>query len=138
MANAPMTFNVPQNYDVQALVCKLRDLYVAKGFIVNTNAFSGTFFLRLEKNIGGINTVLGLGTAITVNISLQGTMLVINYTDAEWTTKIIGLVVGWFLCLIPFVTAVIGSINQYDLPNEISRDITMLLSTVGTVPPSQG
>lgn len=139
MATTPLTFNVPQNYDLQMLVCKLRDLYITKGFTANiTSAFPGNFNLRLEKNIGGINTLLGLGKAISVNFSLQGNMLIISYTDAEWTSKVIGLVVGWFLCLIPFVTAIIGAFGQYDLPGEISRDVTMLLGTVGTVPPHQG
>ena len=138
MAN-PVTFNVPQNYDVQTLAFKLRDLYISKGFIANvTGAFPYNFTLRLEKNMGGINNLLGLGKAITVNLSLQGNVLILNYTDAEWTSKIVGLVVGWFLCLVPFVTAIIGSFAQYDLPGEISRDVTMLLPTVGTVPPPQG
>ena len=139
MATTPMMFNVIDNYDVQTLVCKLRDLYITKGFQANIiNAFGGNFSLRLEKGLGGINTVLGTGKGITVNFSLQGNMLVVNYTDAEWTSKVIGLVVGWFLCLIPFITGIVGALGQNNLPGEISQDITMLLNTVGAVPNFQG
>ena len=139
MATTPVMFNVVENFDVQTLGFKLRDLYASKGFnAVVLNAFGPNISLRLEQGVGGINTVLGNCKAITVNIALQGNMLIINYTDAEWTSKIVGFVVGFFLCWIPCITALIGSINQNNLPGEITRDITMLLNTVGTVPPYQG
>ena len=139
MATPPVMFNVVENFDVQTLGFKLRDLYASKGFnAVVLNAFGPNITLRLEQGVGGINALLGNCKGITVNITLQGNMLIVNYTDAEWTSKITALVVGFFLCLIPFVTGIIGSIGQNNLPGEITRDITMLLNTVGTVPPYQG
>lgn len=51
--------------------------------------------------------LLGLGQGITVNISLNQNLLSVNYADGDWIGKIIGLAVGWILCFVPFITAVI-------------------------------
>ena len=138
MSAAPLMFNVIENYDVHALAFKLRDLYVSKGFTVNVlNSFPGNCTLRFEKDTGGINTVLGNGKGITVSFTLQGNMLYINFTDPEWTSKIVAILLGWFLCLIPFITGIIGAVAQNNFPGEITQDIHGLLNTVGTVPPAQ-
>lgn len=72
--------------------------------------------------------LLGMGLGIKATISIKGNLLTVIYSDAEWTGKIIGLAVGWFICLVPFITAIIGSVNQNNLPKQINNDITMLAS----------
>lgn len=51
---------------------------------------------------------MGLGKGITASCSLQNNTLVVNYLEGDWIGKIIGLAVGWILCFIPFITAIIG------------------------------
>ncbi len=59
----------------------------------------------------------------------------INYFDEEWTGKIVGLVVGWFLCFIPFITAVIGTVQQYSLTGNINNDAIMVINAMNNGQP---
>lgn len=123
--------NVPSNFDMNNFVQALRDTYMAKGFSVNAMGMGNTARIVFDKGCGGINMLLGLGKGITANCMFQNGMLIINYTDADWTSKIVGLCVGWFLCLIPFITSIVGCINQSGLTKEINNDITMILGQFG-------
>lgn len=122
MANTFMT-NVPDAFTLGYLGQELTKAFQQKGYIVTT-ALSGTDNLRvrLEKNCGGINLLMGLGKGITASCSLQNNTLVVNYLEGDWIGKIIGLAVGWILCFIPFITAIIGCIQQVGLPNEINME----------------
>ena len=64
-----------------------------------------------------------LGTSMVANGVLS-----INFSDGDWTGKIIGLVVGWFICLIPFITAIIGCVKQSQLPKSIGNDAVIFAS----------
>ena len=83
-----------------------------------------------RKNCGGINLLMGLGKGITASCSLQNNTLVVNYLEGDWIGKIIGLAVGWILCFIPFITAIIGCIQQVGLPNEINMEISAAASRI--------
>ena len=122
--------NVGENFDIDTFSNKLADTYRAKGYGVNVVNMNGNYIVAIEKDLGGINTVLGLGEGIKANIIYTNGNLCINYSDEEWTSKIIGLVVGWFCCLIPFITAIIGIAKQVSLPKNITSDATMLASSI--------
>ena len=129
MANTLMT-NVTENFNLQAMAEEIKEKYQAKGFTVTVMTQKNGVRLKFDKKCGGINMLLGLGQGITATCMLQGKEkdnLIVNFSDGDWTGKIIGLIAGWFLCLIPFVTAIIGSIKQSSLPKEISDDIMMLV-----------
>lgn len=130
MANTFMT-NVPDTFTLEYLGQELTKSFQQKGYIVTT-ALSGTDNLRvrLEKNCGGINLLMGLGKGITASCSLQNNTLVVNYLEGDWIGKIIGLAVGWILCFIPFITAIIGCIQQVGLPNEINMEISAAASRI--------
>lgn len=125
MANTLM-INVPENFNISEMGNKLRDSFMAKGFSVNVSNLNNGVRLQFEKGTGGINMLLGLGKGITAMCTVQGNNLIVNYSDGEWTSKIIGLAVGWLLCLIPFITAIVGCINQSQLPKEINNEIIMI------------
>ena len=55
-------------------------------------------------------------------------VLTINFSDGDWTGKIIGLCVGWFICFVPFITAIIGCVKQSQLPKKIGNDAMMIAS----------
>ncbi|MBQ8345019.1 MAG: hypothetical protein IJY42_02000 [Clostridia bacterium] len=121
------TTNVSPHFDMDAFAAELEQLYRTKGFAIRTTKLSNGIQMVFDKGCGGINMLLGMGLGITASITVSDGVLSVNYTDEEWTGKIIGLVVGWFLCLIPFVTAVIGAIQQMDLSKNINNDITLLV-----------
>lgn len=126
MANTFM-INVPENFDMEDFGQNLRDRYRAKGFTVSMMSSRKSLTIQFEKNCGGINMILGLGMGITASCFLQEKGLVVNYSDGDWTGKIVGLAIGWVLCFIPFITAIIGCIQQSGLPKQINSDITSLV-----------
>lgn len=128
MANTLM-INVPPNFDMNVFAQRLASSYQSKGFTVNVMTMHNGARIQFDKNCGGINMLLGMGKGITATCILQGNGLVVNYSEAEWTGKIIGFAVGWFLCFVPFITAIIGSIGQYSLPGEINNEINMIVNS---------
>ena len=122
-------YNVSENFQISKFIDLLVQRYQGKGYNVLTTQLSDNgYVITLNKNTGGINTVLGLGEGIKVNCFINDKLLNINFTDAEWTSKIIGGILGWFLCLIPLITAIIGTVRQFSLPNDINTDCGIIIS----------
>lgn len=124
-----LIINVSPNFDLNVFTEQLANLYRSKGYNVIPAATPMGTTMVVEKGIGGINTVLGLGESVRVNCNCNSGVLSISYSDEEWTSKIIGGVVGWFLCLIPFITAIVGVVHQLQLPKNISSDATVIASS---------
>ena len=122
--------NVSPEFNMEAFSEQLANLYRARGYVVTVANMNGNAIISFEKNIGGINTVLGLGEGVKANCMVNNGVLNITFTDAEWTSKIIGAVIGWFLCLIPLITAIIGVVRQTSLPKNIVNDVRMMISSM--------
>ena len=129
MATSTM-INVGANFNLSAFAQQLSATYQQKGFTVQVADMGNSVSIIFDKGTGGINMVLGLGLGVTANCVVTNGTLIINYTNAEWTGKIIGLAIGWLLCLIPFITAIIGCIQQSGLPKEIGNDAMMIASNL--------
>ena len=130
MANN-LTLNVSENFDLQAMADTLCEQYQAKGYTTKTLKMKNGVKIKVEKNTGGINTLLGMGEAITATCMLTGKekdVMNVSFGEGDWTGKIIGLTVGWFLCLIPAITSILGVVRQLDLPKVLENDITVLAS----------
>lgn len=125
MADSTM-FNVREDFDMVSYVNRFADFYRQKGYLVTVAGFENTAFVTVSKGIGGINTILGLGESVKVNFALNNGMMAVNLTESEWTSKIIGAVLGWFLCLIPLITALVGLSRQLSLHTAVINDATML------------
>jgi len=110
------------------VVAKITQMYQAKGFTVTAMPLGAGASIDFKKDDGGIKKFVGLALGVKANIMVQNDHIVINYTDAEWTGKIVGFVIGWFLCFIPVITAIIGCVNQSGLPKMIGNDIQMIAS----------
>lgn len=117
--------NVSENFNLYSVTQQLADMYRAKGFTVNIVNFNNSVILEFDKGVGGINMILGMDLGIKATFTLTGNTLMVNYSDEAWTGKIIGICVGWFVCFVPLITAIIGIINQSKLPKEINSAITM-------------
>lgn len=86
----------------------------------------------VSKDREGIkNSLLGLGIESRVAITASGDTLTLAISS-EWTNKIVALVIGWFLCLIPFITGIVGAVNQFSLPEKINTAFTLATNS-GTV-----
>ncbi len=130
MADSVM-LNIGPNFDFNAFADRLAQMYAAQGFAVSVADINSAKVIKFEKETGGINTVFGLGVGITATCSIYNGVLQIMYTDAEWNSKIIGGLIGWFVCLVPLITAIIGAVRQSDLPKNIGRDAGMIVAQMG-------
>lgn len=128
MANNFMV-NVSENFDIEAMANEVAERYQTKGFNVRVLKMKKGVKIIFDKNCGGINMILGMGVGITANCMLSGKendTLNVSFSDGDWTGKIVGCVIGWCVCLIPVITAIIGISKQLSLPRDISNDIQMI------------
>jgi len=128
MANDFMV-NVSENFDLDAMANEIAERYQAKGFNVRVLKMKKGLKITFDKNTGGINMLLGMGQGITATCMLTGKdsdMLNVTFSEGDWMGKIIGCSVGWFVCIIPVITAVIGITRQLSLPKDITNDIQEL------------
>ncbi len=132
MANDFMV-NISENFDMDRLEEELVQQYQARGFQVRTMKMKNCVKFVFDKKCGGINMLFGLGQGISATCSLQGKdhdMLSVAFSDGDWTGKIVGLVVGWCLCGIPSITAIIGICKQVSLPKDIANTMQMLIANM--------
>lgn len=123
-----LVLNVDKELDVNHLAEELAETYRGQGFTVTVLKLKDdSCSLVFDKATGGINNLLGMGLGIKATMILKNGILNVTYSDADWTGKIIGLTAGWFVCLIPGITAAIGALKQMKLPQEISTNITALV-----------
>ena len=125
--------SINPDFDMNEMVDQLTQMYRSKGFEVTAVQMGNGISVKFSKDEDGIKKFVGLGLEITANFTVNNNTLMINFSNAEWTSKIIGLAVGWFLCLVPFITAAYGAFQQSELPKKIANDIQMLLAG-GTMP----
>lgn len=123
-------FNVNPSFDLEVFAAKLADTYRAKGYTVNVANMNGMCTIVFDKGTGGINMLLGMGEGIKATVTKANDTVMLNFSDAEWTGKIIGCIIGLFLCMIPMITAIIGIVRQTSLPKKIANDATMIASTL--------
>lgn len=127
MANNFM-LNISEDFDMESMANEITEMYQGKGYAVRTLKMRNGFKITVEKGVGGINMLLGLGRGITATCTVNGKskdMLNVNFSDGDWMGKIIGLVAGLFLCMIPFITAIIGILRQTNLQKDFANDIQM-------------
>ena len=123
--------NVSEDFDIEAMSNEIAEKYRSQGFNVRVLKMKNGAKIVFDKKCGGINMLLGMGLGISANCMLTGKekdTLTVNFSDGDWTGKIIGCTVGWFLCLVPAITSIFGIMKQLSLPNEISNDIQMLIA----------
>ncbi len=128
MANNFMA-NITENFDIENFAAEISQQYQAKGFRVQVLKMKNGCKIVFDQNCGGINMLLGMGQGITASCTIMGKerdTLTVNYSEGDWTGKIIGLLVG-LLCCVPFVTSIIGICKQLSLPKDISSDMNMIL-----------
>lgn len=124
-------FNVSNDFDINVFAERLADTYRAKGYNVSIASLNNSVVMSFEKDLGGLNSLLGMGEGIKATIiRANGGAVAINFSDEEWTSKIIGLAVGWVLCFIPFITAIVGCSRQSSLPRSIGNDAMMIASNM--------
>ena len=129
---SPIAFSLPQNFDLQNVVGRLGRSFQLKGYAVRSYPVGAGACLEVSRNTGGLNTVIGRCEGIKINFMPGANLLNVSFSDEQWTDKIIGFVVGWFTCWIPWIFTAIGAYNQYRLPKTVENELQIILGTVST------
>lgn len=74
--------------------------------------------LNVKIDRDGIKNIIGLGLESKVTLTLMNDSLNVSVED-EWSNKIIAIALGWFVCLVPFITGIVGCVNQSGLSKKI-------------------
>lgn len=111
--------------DLNVIINQASQNLTTQGFTVQAHLLNqSSASMTVSKDRDGFKSFIGLGIECRVNIALMNAGQLSVTIDSEWTNKIIALVIGWFLCLIPFITGIVGCINQSGLPEKIFNAIT--------------
>jgi hypothetical protein len=77
------------------------------------------------------NAFLGLGVECRVAITVENDTLTLIISN-EWSNKIVAFLISWIFCWVPFVTGIMGTINQYNLPEKITTAFTLACNSCFT------
>lgn len=122
-----LTLNVNPSFDMDIFAVLLADRYLSRGYAVDVDRSNGTYSLSFSKDTGAMHTLLGLNQGIKATITqVSGDTVSISFTRAQWKSKIICCTLGWPLCMIPFITAIIGTAKQLSLPKKIGYDASSI------------
>lgn len=119
-----ITIGLNPGYDLGHILSSAEQQLKSQGYetiLTLTNSSSATMVVKKDRD--GIKNVIGMGVECQANITvINGNTMTINI-ESEWTNKIIAVAVGWFFCLIPFITGIVGCSAQNSLPNKIGQTI---------------
>lgn len=119
-----ITCPISENFNINAALEQLKTNLKAQGYEVEAIPMGeSAASLNVSKDNDGFKKFVGLGVECTVTLTKMGNNTIMANVESSWTNKIIAFCIGWFLCWIPIITAIIGCINQSDLPKKITTVI---------------
>ncbi|MBE6771637.1 MAG: hypothetical protein E7547_05795 [Ruminococcaceae bacterium] len=122
-------FQINPGADLSAIVDFAAKSLSGQGYEVQVQVMSSTSAtMVVKKDREGFKNIIGLGLECRVIFSvLNGSQLTVNI-DSEWMNKVLAIVIGWFFCMIPFITGIVGGVGQFGLPEKISSAVVMSIS----------
>ncbi len=92
---------------------------------------AGQGYIVQAKDADSWKTISGMSTALEVQISDSGNGILVNIGNAKWSDKVGAGVVGAFIFAPLAVTAILGSVKQKKLPEEIFAHIERFIVSGG-------
>lgn len=92
---------------------------------------AGQGYVVQAKSADSWKTLSGMSTALEVQLSDTGNGILVNIGNAKWSDKIGAGVVGAFIFAPLAVTAIVGSVKQKKLPEEIFAHIERFIASGG-------
>ena len=128
MAQKFLTLN--PNVDLNSLISSCGQYLSAQGYQVQSQFINGgTAVMIVSKRREGFSNIIGLGVECRVTLSLFNTNQLNVNIESEWTNKIlavaIGLICRVLLLYIPLIAGIIGTVNQFQLPEKIYTALNM-------------
>ncbi len=124
-----LMLNVKPEFDLGVFAQKMSDTYRTKGYNAQPVEMNRMYAITISKNTDGLNHWIGLGEEVKVTCMMNNGVLNLAISeDGAWTNKIIALVIGFFLCCIPFITGIMGCMRQSSLSKHVENDATMIIA----------
>lgn len=128
-----MSFPVSGDFNLEKFTAEFTEYYRAKQYEVSAMP-EGRAAMRIEigKNSDGIMYYLGLGMKAEISVTLSEFSsgqknIAFEINDAAFVVRIVDLVVGWFLCLVPFITGLIGFVNNSEFMKGLESQIRRMV-----------
>ncbi len=135
--SAVRTFQVAKDKNINVITNSIVQTLSSQGYnCIPQPMGPQACMITVSKDNDGIQNIIGLGIECKVTLNLNGTMLNVSI-DSEWTNKILAIAIGWFFCLVPFITGIIGAANQNSLPEKIFTAINIATNPYGNPAPFQ-
>lgn len=121
MRTIPLNPEVP----LETVLHQAEQLLQQQGYLTQVQIMNESMAtLNVLKDRDGLKNIIGLGVEVHANISVVNNVMQISIEN-EWTNKIVAIAVGWFCCLIPFITGIVGCVNQNELGTKVANNLQL-------------
>ena len=102
-----------------------------KNMVSNGGPAEGGYFVQAKDADDGWKKISGMTKAIQVQMLKADNNVIVTCGFGNWSDKVGAGVVGWFLFPPLAVTAVVGTVKQSQLPNEVFAEIERFIAMGG-------
>lgn len=121
MRTIPLNPEVP----LETVLHQAEQLLQQQGYLTQVQIMNESMAtLNVLKDRDGLKNIIGLGVEVHANISVVNNVMQISIEN-EWTNKIVAIAVGWFCCLIPLITGIVGCVNQNELGTKVANNLQL-------------
>ena len=96
---------------------------LTKNMVSNGGPAEGGYFVQAKDGDDGWKKISGMTKAVQVQLLKADKNVVVNCGFGNWSDKVGAGVVGWFLFPPMAVTAIVGTVKQKKLPDEVFAEI---------------
>lgn len=119
MANESRMYRL-QGVRVEQVIDSLKAyLTASKGMEIQSAPTTDGYVLQASQPKDAWKTISGMRLAITVHMTVINDMLNVTVGEGQWADKIGAGAIGWFIAWPLAVTAIVGTVRQKKLPEEI-------------------
>lgn len=131
MANESRMYRL-QGVRVESVIDSLKAfLTVNKGMEIQSAPTTDGYVLQASQPRDAWKTISGMRLAITVQMAVIGDSLNVTVGEGQWADKIGAGAIGWFIAWPLAVTAIVGTVRQKKLPEEIFSTIERAIMSGG-------
>lgn len=130
MANSRL-FQKFEGITVERIGRSVENMLRSKGMTVQGGKAGTEGYVVQAKGEDGWKNISGMSAALEVQISDAGQGILVNIGNAKWSDKIGAGVVGAFIFAPLAVTAIVGSVKQKKLPEEVFAHIERFIISGG-------
>jgi len=110
-------FNLPLE-ESSKIVESLKSFLCSNGYSVQEFLKHDGLILQIRRG-GGFKAVLGLSTALNVNIEQNERYFTISFSNGKWVDKAAVAGISMFVLWPLLITSAVGAYKQSELPNQI-------------------